>query len=1304
MKAQIRPNRLDISDRFPLASFTIHTDGTPRQAEIVVATSPDLFTSKEGRSRSTFFTTREQGVLSLPRAEAVYTLPPEILARFTDADRLWFGLATAPAGSGDTGWSVDVLPTGSSPYISLSGLTDSAMRRVRMFPRRAGNAAYGDGQSGVRLTWAGDAAQPGMQQTGGQPQTPVAPPAAPSAGTPGGAAAPAAPVPYDDGFGPLPASSAEPAPPPPIAETPVAEAPAAQGLTADTERDRLDDQGVEGPVVDDQPAATAAAFTGRPRALTAAEYAGVTRIKPSPNYSNGRAGQVIDRIVIHITDAGQTPYVGDWFTREEANASSHYMVDQNGDVLQFVREQDTAWHAGNRTANRRSIGIEHVAVKQGGATYGRTHYPHTPPSEAEYRASAKLVAHLCKKYSLPANRTTIVGHSEINTSTSHTSCPNGAWDWDAYMPLVAEEFALVTAQSLGVVPVQALNLDAVQLSNEGQAVTPPSTETYSQMRSIAIQAMLAVNPSLLGFVVGARAAAELGGVSVGIGPQVNAGLLGGAGLGAGLIFAPGNVMGAYGGAEITAGFIAGIGANFQLTVLKGGIDSFRGIARAVGISGGEGVTAGAAAIFNDAGSFMGVSLQVGVGVSLTPLEIFTSVQRSVATQLGMAMAFSNEQEAMAAGLSGGNDTFEIKYRMFIPSPIIAGLPLIGDFGGDGRGFSYSAGSSRGEMSAIVEVTPGGGIAAVRSIRRHWEPSTAYDRDETEAVSGKPDWWKQKKHSGVRPTSSRGLTVSDSNMRIYRGAPGTFRSVFSMTSNSSPVTMMASGNNVLVPGSPNIDADVTIYFRRNANGQVEVKAMGDHDGFPAHEIYVNGQRIHHYDPVAHGGTPNSLFPPSDRDVDTSWTIVSPRTSSGQSYDSYGMADTGYGTFGGAFSGGQSKTINWDSVQQIAQPTSLSCWATSAAMVIGWRDDQSVTPQSVADIARRSIKRAIAGEDFDDLAAEIGLTYEPAQSLPPEEWFALLESKGPLFVAEIPGNSGHVVVVTGMYNDGGNWFVRVTDPWDMVVGSNGRPAGQVPSTHATGSRYILPFMDFIRAYEAAAPHAVVQVLHANGTHGKTPNRGSSTPPGYAMADAAAPAPTPASAQAPAPVPVHAPAPAPAPAVIGGTVEPHQFGPDVTVTRQVLDKGKRRYELAQLKGFVQPQTGYQANVDAQRAAPIQLGDWPYIDGANGRTHAGIAIDWSHKGGAVGNIGITPLDGASPDGWNMQVLADLLPGSHGPGKAQVRVEVVTLFTKDGEEEQVAVSEVTLNGDGQHTIRHDTDNRSAAGHQPPATPEPVQS
>ena len=67
MKAQIRPNRLDISDRFPLASFTIHTDGTPRQAEIVVATSPELFTSKEGRSRSTFFTTREQGVLSLPR-------------------------------------------------------------------------------------------------------------------------------------------------------------------------------------------------------------------------------------------------------------------------------------------------------------------------------------------------------------------------------------------------------------------------------------------------------------------------------------------------------------------------------------------------------------------------------------------------------------------------------------------------------------------------------------------------------------------------------------------------------------------------------------------------------------------------------------------------------------------------------------------------------------------------------------------------------------------------------------------------------------------------------------------------------------------------------------------------------------------------------------------------------------------------------------------------------------------------------------------------------------------------------------
>ncbi|HWU71974.1 MAG TPA: hypothetical protein VN137_00715, partial [Sphingomonas sp.] len=128
-----------MTDRFPMLSFTIWTDSPPRVAEVVLATDLKYFTQKEGRTPSTFYTSREHGMLSLPRGEAVYAVPPEVLARFISADKLWFGLATATPPTA-TDWTVDVMPTASSPYISLGELSDRALRRVRMFPTRVSGA------------------------------------------------------------------------------------------------------------------------------------------------------------------------------------------------------------------------------------------------------------------------------------------------------------------------------------------------------------------------------------------------------------------------------------------------------------------------------------------------------------------------------------------------------------------------------------------------------------------------------------------------------------------------------------------------------------------------------------------------------------------------------------------------------------------------------------------------------------------------------------------------------------------------------------------------------------------------------------------------------------------------------------------------------------------------------------------------------------------------------------------------------------------------------------------------------------
>ena len=68
MPAQIRPNRLEVNDRFPMLGFTIRTHGEPRLAEVVVATEPALLTpdGKPRRNQGNFYSSRANGPLAAP--------------------------------------------------------------------------------------------------------------------------------------------------------------------------------------------------------------------------------------------------------------------------------------------------------------------------------------------------------------------------------------------------------------------------------------------------------------------------------------------------------------------------------------------------------------------------------------------------------------------------------------------------------------------------------------------------------------------------------------------------------------------------------------------------------------------------------------------------------------------------------------------------------------------------------------------------------------------------------------------------------------------------------------------------------------------------------------------------------------------------------------------------------------------------------------------------------------------------------------------------------------------------------------
>ena len=212
----IRVNRETVDDRSSVLGFTIRTESP--LYEVGIATDPALFSVEQRaqRSRRNFFSSRVSGALRARRGEAVYLVPPEVLANFIGQPKLYFGLATYREGSGGIPDSVQA-PTAGHMYVDLSGLTERGLRRFAARP--VGAAGYGSaGGRDPSLDWGGDA----------QGASAAAPGTAPASTGNGRAAAngaglialranaskapvanPTSPPPYDDGFGAFPAAHPE---------------------------------------------------------------------------------------------------------------------------------------------------------------------------------------------------------------------------------------------------------------------------------------------------------------------------------------------------------------------------------------------------------------------------------------------------------------------------------------------------------------------------------------------------------------------------------------------------------------------------------------------------------------------------------------------------------------------------------------------------------------------------------------------------------------------------------------------------------------------------------------------------------------------------------------------------------------------------------------------------------------------------------------------------------------------------------------------------------------------------------------
>ncbi|MFD9501463.1 N-acetylmuramoyl-L-alanine amidase [Streptomyces sp. NPDC060035] len=131
----------------------------------------------------------------------------------------------------------------------------------------------------------------------------------------------------------------------------------------------------------------------------------------------------VDRVIIHVTQGSFASAVK-VFQDPAHRAATHYIVGQDGRVTQMIRELDVAYHAGNRSFNERSVGIEHEGFVDRPKDF----------TDRMYESSARLTAAICARYGIPVDREHIIGHVEV-PGTDHTD-PGPHWDWDRYMKLV----------------------------------------------------------------------------------------------------------------------------------------------------------------------------------------------------------------------------------------------------------------------------------------------------------------------------------------------------------------------------------------------------------------------------------------------------------------------------------------------------------------------------------------------------------------------------------------------------------------------------------------------------------------------------------------------------------------------------------------------------------------------------------------------------------------------------------------------------------------------------------------------------
>lgn len=141
--------------------------------------------------------------------------------------------------------------------------------------------------------------------------------------------------------------------------------------------------------------------------LAAPDTTLVDSLVPSPNFGPRRAG--VDMLVLHYTGMAGAGAAIDLLRSAQSQVSCHYVVREDGTIVQMVAEGARAWHAGVSSwegiadTNSRSVGIE---IVNGGHDFGLPDFP-----QAQIERVIALCADIVARHAIRADR--VLAHSDV---------------------------------------------------------------------------------------------------------------------------------------------------------------------------------------------------------------------------------------------------------------------------------------------------------------------------------------------------------------------------------------------------------------------------------------------------------------------------------------------------------------------------------------------------------------------------------------------------------------------------------------------------------------------------------------------------------------------------------------------------------------------------------------------------------------------------------------------------------------------------------------------------------------------------